>query len=127
MLTISSFTARNSFIISAVTDGSVRICEIQRSEEHTSELQSRVDLVCRLLLAPLTSVTYTLSLHDALPISSPIDVAHFSPGPVFEHVQPGVRLFIDFDDVIRHADDLVVHGAQLLHHFRRYRRICPDL
>src|SRR6266536_3060309 len=25
-------------------------CDIKRSEEHTSELQSRVDLVCRLLL-----------------------------------------------------------------------------
>src|SRR5438105_2489493 len=73
----------------------------RRSEEHTSELQSRVDLVCRLLLgkknrpirarvrrrhpprgfAPLlrtcafygrgaaTTALYTLSLHDALPIS----------------------------------------------------------
>src|SRR5438034_304063 len=36
-----------------------------RSEEHTSELQSHSDLVCRLLL--LTSIS-TLSLHDALPI-----------------------------------------------------------
>src|SRR5699024_1412317 len=37
-----------------------------RSEEHTSELQSRFDLVCRLLLATLCICT--LSLHDALPI-----------------------------------------------------------
>src|SRR5207249_2938704 len=64
--------------------------KIRRSEEHTSELQSRFDLVCRLLLekkkknektinishAPTTflyndtptTVIYTLSLHDALPI-----------------------------------------------------------
>src|SRR5204863_163420 len=65
-----------------------------RSEEHTSELQSRRDLVCRLLLekkkkkktsrwwsptatylsclfhAAATTELYTLSLHDALPISS---------------------------------------------------------
>src|SRR6266536_1824267 len=54
-----------------------------RSEEHTSELQSRVDLVCRLLLEKkklilflfffffndtATTEIYTLSLHDALPI-----------------------------------------------------------
>src|SRR5690349_2464794 len=38
-----------------------------RSEEHTSELQSRRDLVCRLL--PRTDIS-TLSLHDALPICS---------------------------------------------------------
>src|SRR5690606_25967447 len=40
----------------------------QRSEEHTSELQSRENLVCRLLLDPHLPYSYTLSLHDALPI-----------------------------------------------------------
>src|SRR5438034_1240358 len=40
-----------------------------RSEEHTSELQSHSDLVCRLLLDPPPPQLYTLSLHDALPIS----------------------------------------------------------
>src|SRR5690606_27001552 len=39
-----------------------------RSEEHTSELQSRENLVCRLLLDTPTTAIYTLSLHDALPI-----------------------------------------------------------
>src|SRR5437660_1172112 len=42
--------------------------EETRSEEHTSELQSRGHLVCRLLLATPTTEIYTLSLHDALPI-----------------------------------------------------------
>src|SRR5207253_2123621 len=42
-------------------------CSLLRSEEHTSELQSRGHLVCRLLLLPPQS--YPLSLHDALPIS----------------------------------------------------------
>src|SRR5437868_2540992 len=41
-----------------------------RSEEHTSELQSRFDLVCRLLLGTAPTEIYTLSLHDALPICS---------------------------------------------------------
>src|SRR5690554_1256969 len=42
----------------------------RRSEEHTSELQSRPQLVCRLLLENTTVASYisTLSLHDALPI-----------------------------------------------------------
>src|SRR5690242_9279563 len=39
-----------------------------RSEEHTSELQSHVNLVCRLLLDSSPTEIYTLSLHDALPI-----------------------------------------------------------
>src|SRR6266571_1215880 len=56
--------------------------KIRRSEEHTSELQSHVNLVCRLLLEKkkfqyyffffndtATTEIYTLSLHDALPIS----------------------------------------------------------
>ena len=50
-------------------------CILQRSEEHTSELQSHHDLVCRLLLKKknffndtATTEIYTLSLHDALPI-----------------------------------------------------------
>src|SRR5690242_5725602 len=43
-----------------------------RSEEHTSELQSHVNIVCRLLLENATPSpqTYPLSLHDALPICS---------------------------------------------------------
>ena len=56
----------------------VCVCMIfspQRSEEHTSELQSHLNLVCRLLLEKnffndtATTEIYTLSLHDALPIS----------------------------------------------------------
>src|SRR5690242_10040382 len=43
-----------------------------RSEEHTSELQSHVNLVCRLLLDTPPTATYTLSLHDALPIFRPL-------------------------------------------------------
>src|SRR5437879_6412042 len=45
-----------------------------RSEEHTSELQSPMYLVCGLLLEPQTTEIYTLSLHDALPIYFYIDV-----------------------------------------------------
>src|SRR5438874_420215 len=50
-----------------------------RSEEHTSELQSRRDLVCRLLHPP--PLTYTLPLHDALPISPRSSAA----APRFSH------------------------------------------
>src|SRR5438270_246434 len=42
----------------------------ERSEEHTSELQSQSNLVCRLLLDTSNTEIYTLSLHDALPIWS---------------------------------------------------------
>src|SRR5690606_25936057 len=39
-----------------------------RSEEHTSELQSRENLVCRLLLGPAQPASPPPSLPDALPI-----------------------------------------------------------
>src|SRR5690606_40949001 len=41
---------RNHVIILPVDDLSNAACEAVRSEEHTSELQSRENLVCRLLL-----------------------------------------------------------------------------
>src|SRR5438105_12747743 len=37
----------------------------RRSEEHTSELQSRVDLVCRLLLEKKKSTGHTRAVHKA--------------------------------------------------------------
>src|SRR5205823_3212987 len=46
----------------------IGVAPSRRSEEHTSELQSLAYLVCRLLLDPASTVLYTLSLHDALPI-----------------------------------------------------------
>src|SRR2546429_3068290 len=50
-------------------------CRMQRSEEHTSELQSRLHLVCRLLLEkkkkPITQITI-------LPTSSLIPILHTS-------------------------------------------------
>src|SRR3990172_8973113 len=53
-----------------VSGRSGRIEPPSRSEEHTSELQSRLHLVCRLFFFNDTATTeiYTLSLHDALPI-----------------------------------------------------------
>src|SRR5437870_952640 len=46
------------------------VVAVARSEEHTSELQSRGHLVCRLLLVPPPPPPSPLSLPAALPISS---------------------------------------------------------
>src|SRR5688572_11461175 len=54
----------------AIDVGALQRDADHRSEEHTSELQSQSNLVCRLLLDPPTTEIYTLSLHDALPISA---------------------------------------------------------
>src|SRR5438876_798729 len=61
--------SRPAFLDEPVRTSPTRPDTAPRSEEHTSELQSPVDLVCRLLPAP--TPTSTLSLHDALPICSP--------------------------------------------------------
>src|SRR5437762_2577873 len=63
-------------IVSIGGDGTLLWTAQQRSEEHTSELQSSMYLVCRLLLEKLnishntlvTTDNITLYLHDALPI-----------------------------------------------------------
>src|SRR2546429_5027000 len=46
---------------------------VGRSEEHTSELQSRLHLVCRLLLEKKKIISYTL-LHSAI-----MNVAQYAP------------------------------------------------
>src|SRR5260370_21107893 len=42
---------------------------LRRSEEHTSELQSHLNLVCRLLLEKKKTTTHTRSCHAARPIT----------------------------------------------------------
>src|SRR2546429_3629094 len=59
----------------AVSDGIGNIVSILRSEEHTSELQSRLHLVCRLLLEKkkkLPHNIYTPNHTDADPIQQHI-------------------------------------------------------
>src|SRR5882762_7430047 len=66
---------------------------VARSEEHTSELQSHLNLVCRLLLDTATTEIYTLSLHDALPIS-PTQTVLQSPQELQQLVAP-IALYPD--------------------------------
>src|SRR5690625_5301362 len=61
-----------------------------RSEEHTSELQSRGHLVCRLLLDTSPTKFYPLSLHDALPIYNDCIVLNKSI-PFFEGGKPHLK------------------------------------
>src|SRR5438105_9581940 len=71
---LHSFPTRRSSDLSGLASGSLRCCRGSpiirsslpasraRSEEHTSELQSRVDLVCRLLLEKKKEVLTILTL-----------------------------------------------------------------
>src|SRR5690606_10010578 len=43
------------------------VCVVVRSEEHTSELQSRENLVCRLLLEKKNNKSYTYTSHTGRP------------------------------------------------------------
>src|SRR5260370_25574073 len=56
------------------------VAAFQRSEEHTSELQSHLNLVCRLLLEKKKKVTYNASTRttdDLVRLHRPAPVAHF--------------------------------------------------
>src|SRR5438034_674185 len=66
--TCPSSLSRDSASIRAVCAITTRRCSSFRSEEHTSELQSHSELVCRLFHETATTESYPLSLHDALPI-----------------------------------------------------------
>src|SRR2546422_10885315 len=61
----ASFLADNTFVaVDVLTpqEGGFHLTEVKRSEEHTSELQSRLHLVCRLLLEKKKKkITPTLS------------------------------------------------------------------
>src|SRR6201993_1843639 len=83
--------------------------ETRRSEEHTSELQSRLHLVCRLLLekkkrAPRTADAATrfstLTAHRALRARARRDAtASISPSPARRAVRsPPIVLFFFFND-----------------------------
>src|ERR1039458_5382285 len=75
-----------------------------RSEEHTSELQSLRHLVCRLLLDTASTEIYTLSLHDALPIS--LDCGIRGPHPVqgaFSSAHPRLVILDNVDPAFTSA------------------------
>src|SRR3712207_8886312 len=64
-LALKVFVARVGDYLQVVRRGLEQVCEPEgaaRSEEHTSELQSRQYLVCRLLLEKKTNVLYQLIL-----------------------------------------------------------------
>src|SRR5260370_19865860 len=62
---VTILLARERFIL---IGGALGICAVQRSEEHTSELQSHLNLVCRLLLEKKKSESLTAIM--SLPRSS---------------------------------------------------------
>src|SRR5699024_10375593 len=62
------------------------VARVRRSEEHTSELQSRFDLVYTRLHSSCAPSLFTLPLHDALPIppcsrAGPCRVRNGAPAP----------------------------------------------
>src|SRR3712207_7269758 len=66
------FCDRSPFATAVATLAMSRTCAVRpdaiRSEEHTSELQSRQYLVCRLLLEKKKNYTDDLSIHDVTSI-----------------------------------------------------------
>src|SRR5438105_7467119 len=76
-----------------------------RSEEHTSELQSRVDLVCRLLLEKKKTIRYTNGkLHANSRTYSPHPS---SPQQKYAHPRSASRLA-----QMARAPDLKMYGTQ---------------
>src|SRR5260221_1593758 len=66
----------------SLCDWSSDVCSSDRSEEHTSELQSHSDLVCRLLLRS-EEHTYELQSHSDFVYRLLLDQQAFQRAPVF--------------------------------------------
>src|SRR2546428_2917436 len=85
-LTGCDFLTGGGFIFPTASKGTFAIgggCRHgSRSEEHTSELQSRSDLVCRLLLEKKknSNPRHSTDVHDPLPASYPDIARALSPG-----------------------------------------------
>src|SRR5205809_7954577 len=60
-------------------------------------------------------------------LSAAVPVLLLPGGSLSNHVQPGMGLVVDFHDVIRHADDFVVHAAELSYHLGGDGPIVPNL
>src|SRR5258706_3190770 len=73
------------------TAGDRRIVRYGRSEEHTSELQSLTNLVCRLLLEK-KNIPTPKSLTK--PISAPFSITHTQNMSLNQHVTVVVNVFI---------------------------------
>src|SRR5271154_5230387 len=58
-------------LVTAPLPRRVRVAEVHRSEEHTSELQSRRDLVCRLLLETKDTHSCSSGRSDRIERSTP--------------------------------------------------------
>src|SRR3989449_4934208 len=67
---VDVFPAAEKEMIRAMISESIRAIIAQRSEEHTSELQSRLHLVCRLLLEKKKKNQQIVTPHDRLPNAS---------------------------------------------------------
>src|SRR5690554_7522463 len=82
------------------------IIKLSRSEEHTSELQSRPHLVCRLLLEKKKKISIILSsagttLHS---ISRPYPLSvttHLPSGPMIAIIPTGSRIRVSAYDRVR--------------------------
>src|SRR5437764_1209619 len=88
-----------------------------RSEEHTSELQSPMYLVCRLLLDTPTPAIHTLSLHDALPIFPDRAVVirqSEEPAGLSLAGKDGERHVVDDRQLVEEVDDLEAPGDAAL-------------
>src|SRR3712207_7871973 len=81
-----------------------------RSEEHTSELQSRQYLVCRLLLEKKKTIyNYQLSITDATPVNYPILTNYCGMLSLVPHFQQGSTACFQF----QHAPISATHITHL--------------
>src|SRR2546421_2141098 len=94
---------------SSACDWSSDVCSSDRSEEHTSELQSRSDLVCRLLLEKKKKnifIPYRLHHHIWTLIQTPVFLCgtqDFSHNRAYELAEPAPFHTISLTHTVTHT------------------------
>src|SRR5205809_1800486 len=96
----------------AVRSSTARAMASTRSEEHTSELQSRLHLVCRLLLEKKNAFVDSVNLGVGLPIGFLTQLATVCLGKRQEDRPPLIKLFVP----LRRFVALVFSGCNIYHH-----------
>src|SRR5256886_1459935 len=99
-----------TFTLIQIPDGTLRDFAAPRSEEHTSELQSQSNLVCRLLLEKKNKIRNHPAAYDVIAYHLPLAQNHFLYTPSSKATMPSLVVDPPLDQITLHTHVFVLDG-----------------